>query len=196
MLIGLTGLIGAGKSEVARIFKKNWAFVISADKIGKDVVDNNKTILKKLIQIFGQDIISKSGHLNRKKLGQLAFSSECCKEKLNSIVHPALLKELSAQVKEAKKMFDIVVIDAALLIQWGWDKKVDKTILVDTILRKRIQRLKAKGYTGDEVRRRTKSQLKLSELSGRADYILTNNSTRKILEKKVENIIAGLSKRG
>ncbi len=196
MLIGLTGLIGAGKSEVARIFKKNGAFVISADKIGKDVVDNNKTILKKLIQIFGQDIISKSGHLNRKKLGQLAFSSECCKEKLNSIVHPALLKELSAQVKEAKKMFDIVVIDAALLIQWGWDKKVDKTILVDTILRKRIQRLKAKGYTGDEVRRRTKSQLKLSELSGRADYILTNNSTRKILEKKVENIIAGLSKRG
>ena len=168
MLIGLTGLIGAGKSEVARIFKKNGAFVISADKIGKDVVDNNKTILKKLIQIFGQDIISKSGHLNRKKLGQLAFSSECCKEKLNSIVHPALLKELSAQVKEAKKMFDIVVIDAALLIQWGWDKKVDKTILVDTILRKRIQRLKAKGYTGDEV----------------------------ILEKKVENIIAGLSKRG
>ena len=196
MLIGLTGLIGAGKSEVARIFKKNGAFVISADKIGKDVVDNNKTILKKLIQIFGQDIISKSGHLNRKKLGQLAFSSECCKEKLNSIVHPALLKELSAQVKEAKKMFDIVVIDAALLIQWGWDKKVDKTILVDTILRKRIQRLKAKGYTGDEVRRRTKSQLKLSELSGRADYILTNNSIRKILEKKVENIIAGLSKRG
>ncbi|MCP4705233.1 MAG: dephospho-CoA kinase [candidate division Zixibacteria bacterium] len=196
MLIGLTGLIGSGKSEVARIFEKNGAFVISADKIGKDVVESNKTIFKKLAQIFGKEIISNSGSLNRKKLGQIAFSSEINKEKLNKIVHPALLKELSAQVTKAKKNYGLIIIDAALLIYWGWDKKVDKTILVDTILRKRIQRLKEKGYTEDEVKARSKSQLKLSQLASRSDYILTNNSTQKALEKKVENIIAGLSKRG
>lgn len=196
MLIGLTGLIGSGKSEVAQIFKNYGAFVISADKIGRDVVEKNKSILKKLVQIFGNEILSKSGKLNRKKLGQLAFSSKTNKSKLNKIVHPALLKELSVQVKKAKKKYDIIVIDAALLTFWGWDKKVNKTILVDTILRKRIQRLKAIGYTEAEVKARTKSQLKLSELSERADYILTNNSTRKMLENKVENIIAGLSNKG
>ncbi len=196
MLIGLTGLIGSGKSEVARIFEKNGAFVISADKIGKDVVENNKSILKKLVVAFGRDIISKSAKLNRKQLGRLAFSSELNKEKLNKIVHPALLKELSNQVNKAKNRYELVVIDAALLTYWGWDKKVDKTILVATNLRKRIQRLKANGYTESEVKTRTKSQLKLPELYKRSDYILTNNTTLKILEKKVENIIAGLSKRG
>lgn len=196
MLIGLTGLIGSGKSEVARIFEKNGAFVISADKIGKDVVDKNKAILKKLVKVFGQEIVSKSGQLNRKILGRLAFISDKNKEKLNKIVHPALLKELALQVKKAIGKYDMVVVDAALLIYWGWDKKVDKTILVDTILRKRIQRLRAKGYSEAEVKSRSKSQLKLSELSRRADYILMNNSTCKMLEKKVENIIAGLTKRG
>lgn len=196
MLIGLTGLIGSGKSEVARIFEKNGAFVISADKIGKDVVDKNKAIFKKLVEVFGQEIVSKSGQLNRKILGRLAFISDKNKEKLNKIVHPALLKELALQVKKAIGKYDMVVVDATLLIYWGWDKKVDITILVDTILRKRIQRLKAKGYSEAEVKSRSKSQLKLSELSRRADYILMNNSTCKMLEKKVENIIAGLTKRG
>ncbi|RKX18343.1 MAG: dephospho-CoA kinase [Candidatus Zixiibacteriota bacterium] len=196
MLIGLTGLIGSGKSEVARIFAKHGAFVVSADKIGRDVVEKNKSILRKLVQIFGRDIISKSGQLDRKKLGRLAFSSEKNKEKLNKIVHPALLRELSAQVKKAGQEYDFVIIDAALLIYWGWDKKVDKTILVDTILRKRIQRLKAKGYTEAEVKARTKFQPKLSDLSRHADYILKNNSTRKILKKKVENIIVSLTERG
>ncbi len=196
MLIGLTGLIGSGKSEVARIFEKNGAFVISADKIGKDVVENNKSILRKLVKVFGEEIISKSGQLNRKLLGQLAFSSEKNKEKLNKIVHPALLKELSAQVKKAIEKHDLVIIDAALLIYWDWDKKVDNTILIATNRRKRAQRLKSRGYTDNDVRARTKSQLKLPELYKRSDYILTNNTTLKILEKKVENIIAGLSKRG
>ena len=196
MLIGLTGLIGSGKSEVARIFEKNGAFVISADKIGKNVVEKNMSILKKLVKTFGSVILTKSGKLNRKQLGRLAFSSESKKLKLNNIVHPVLLKELSAQIKKALQKYDIVIIDAALLTYWGWDKKVDITILVDTILRKRIQRLKARGYTESEVRERTNSQLKLSELKKRADYILTNNSTLKVLEKKVENIVAGFPKRG
>jgi len=193
MLIGITGLIGSGKSEVARIFKNNGAFVISADKIGKDVVENNKAILKKLVRAFGTEIISKSGKLNRKKLGLLVFSSESNKKMLNKIVHPALLKELSNQVNKAKKKYDIVVIDAALLIYWGWEKKVDKTIQIDTILRKRIQRLKQKGYTETEVKERTKSQLKLSTLATRSDHTISNNSTQKSLENKVKYFIATLS---
>jgi len=196
MLIGLTGLIGSGKSEVARIFENNGAFVISADKIGKDVVENNKSILGKLVKVFGNEILSKSGQLNRKRLGLVAFSSEKNNEKLNKIVHPVLLKELSAQVKQAIEKHDLVIIDAALLIYWGWDKKVDKTILVDTILRKRIQRLKARGFTEAEVKNRSKSQPKLPELYKWSDYIITNNTTLKILEKKVINIIDGLPKRG
>ena len=194
MLIGLTGLIGSGKSEVARLFEKNGAFVISADKIGKDVVENNSSILGKLVKTFGQEILSKSGKLNRKRLGRIAFSSEENTEKLNKVVHPALLKEMSKQVKNAKKKYDIVIIDAALLVYWGWDKKVDKTILVDTTRLRRTQRLKSRGFTDSDVRARTKSQLRLAEFYKRSDYIIKNNTTLRILEKKVENILAGFSK--
>ena len=196
MLIGITGLIGAGKSEVARIFGKNGAFVISADKVGKDVVEKNKLILNKLAEIFGLDIISPTGRLRRKKLGELAFSSEENKKNLNRIVHPALLKELSVQSRNASEKYDIVVIDAALLVYWGWNKKVDKTILVHASQKNRLNRLLQKGYSTEEFRKRTKSQLKYSELSKHADIILLNNSSRKVLEEKVKNIIAGLFKRG
>lgn len=196
MLIGITGLIGSGKSEVARIFKKNGAFVISADKIGKNVVEKNKSILNKLARAFGPGILTPSGRLRRKKLGELAFSSGENKKILNRIVHPALLKELFYQSHSAAKKYEIVVIDAALLINWGWDKKVDMTILVHATRKNRLSRLLRKGYAAEEFHERTKSQLKYSELSRHANLILLNNSSKKALVEKVNNIISGLSKRG
>ncbi len=189
MLIGITGLIGSGKSEAARIFSKYGAFVISADRIGKDVVDNNKTILNRLIRAFGTNIITKTGRLRRKKLGELAFSSEVNKIKLNKIVHPALLRKLSAQVNDARNKYDVIVIDAALLINWGWHKKVDLTILIHASYRKRIHRLMQNGYTEVEALQRTKSQFKFDELSKDADITLLNNKTPGDLEKKIRNII-------
>lgn len=196
MLIGITGLIGSGKSEAARIFKKLGAFVISADKIGRDVVENDKSLLKKLVTTFGPDILSKHGRLKRRGLGELAFSSEKNKKALNAIVHPALLRELSRQVKAARKSNDMVVIDAALLINWGWDKKVDLTILVHATYRNRLFRMVQNGYSESEARMRTKSQLHYSELAKRADIILHNNSGLKTLEKKIKNIVSGFPKRG
>ncbi len=189
MLIGITGQIGTGKSEVAAILKKHGAFIISADKIGLEVVESNPAIIRRLIRAFGYEIVTKSGRLRRKKLARLAFSSEENKRKLNQIVHPALLKSLGQQVRSALKKHTLVVVDAALLVDWGWHKKVDLTILVHAGKNIKIARLLKKGFTRKEAIMRLKLQLKYSGLREHSDVVILNNKTKKQLEKRVRIIL-------
>ena len=97
MLLGLTGQIGSGKSSAAMILKSFGAIIIDADRIGHQVVENSKELQKKMQNEFGKDIISKTGKINRKKIAQRAFHDKTSKKKLNSLVHPYLLKELQIE---------------------------------------------------------------------------------------------------
>jgi dephospho-CoA kinase len=196
MLIGITGHIGSGKTEVAKIFKKKGAFVISADKIGKDVVEKNQTILNKLVRTFGESILTPSGRLRRRKLGEMALVSEENKNKLNKIVHPQLLKEMNFQTKRALKNYDMVVIDAALLIDWAWDKKVDITILVHSGDKIIIARLLENGYSIKEARIIIKSQMKYDALRKRADIVIFNNKSIYTLGEKAAIIFDKLTQKG
>jgi len=194
MLIGLVGQIGTGKSEAARILKRNHgAFIISADKIGRNVVDKNPVVLKRLVKAFGSTILTKSGNLKRKALGRIAFASDDRKKKLNEIVHPLLLKELEKQSKTAQKKYEIVVIDAALLIDWGWNKKVDYTILIHAGNEIKISRLVKKGLSRSEALMRITSQLKFRELKKHADFIILNNKSLSHLEKRIDEIVEKLT---
>jgi dephospho-CoA kinase len=188
MLIGITGQIGSGKSEVARIFEQLGAFVISADRIGKDVVEKDQKVLKKLVAAFGPEILTPTGKLRRRKLGEMALVSDKNKNKLNKIVHPYLLKELSRQSKEALRKYKMVVIDAALLVDWGWDKKVDKTILVHAGDKVKTARLIKKGYSLKEAKIRINAQLKYTLLRSHADIVIFNNKSLASLKKRVEKI--------
>jgi dephospho-CoA kinase len=188
MLVGITGLIGAGKTEVADIFRKGGAYVISADQIGKKVVKSHPLLLLRLARAFGPEILTPSGRLRRKKLGDLAFASLEKKKKLEKIIHPILLRELSLKSKEALKKRRLVVIDAALLVYWGWHKKVDFLILVHATEKIRLARLIKAGYGKKEALARSKSQLPFSLQKRCADFVIYNNGSRESLEAKVEKI--------
>ncbi|MFH2036506.1 MAG: dephospho-CoA kinase [Candidatus Zixiibacteriota bacterium] len=196
MLIGITGQIGSGKSEVARIFGELGAFVISADQIGKEVVEQSKVVLNKLVKAFGKDILTPSGKLRRRKLGEIAFSSESNKKRLNDIVHLALLKEQDRQSKLALKKYRVVVIDAALLIDWGWQKKVDLTILVNAGKDIKIKRLIKRGLTKSEAEMRLNSQLKYTYLRKHSNIVILNNKTIETLALKIEKIFKSLPEKG
>ncbi len=196
MIIGLTGLIGSGKSEVAAVWEKMGAKIISGDAIGREVVENDSIVFYRLLMEFGPTIIDKNGKLNRKKLGRLAFSSREKTELLNSIVHPSLLKRLDAQVAHAKLKDYQAVVDAALLIYWNYHKKMDRTVLVSSTARNRHNRLLDQGFSVEEIRRRTKSQLPYSYLRKHADYVIYNNKDLNSLHKRAQIIYSELVKRG
>lgn len=186
MLIGITGQIGAGKSTAAQILKSFGAAVIDADKIGHDVVDKNPSLLRKLTKAFGKSILTKNGNLNRKKLALLAFQNESSKDKLNRLVHPYLLKELHRQIRIKAKRFKVVVIDAALLLDWNLDLEMDLTLVIHTSRKRRLEFLEKRGITRQDAVARESRQLKYAEYRKRANTLIFNNDTKKMLVKKLE----------
>ena len=196
MIIGLTGLIGSGKSEVAAVWKKMGARIISGDDLGREAVEKDSVVLYRLVMEFGSTILDKNKKLDRRQLGRLAFSSDKSRDILNSIVHPALLKLLDQQIKEAGRKKIDAVVDAALLIFWGYQKKMDCTVLVTSTYKNRSQRLRRNGLTSDEISQRTASQLSESKLRKHADYIITNNKDLPSLQRKARILYSQLTERG
>jgi dephospho-CoA kinase len=195
MLIGITGQIGTGKSEVARLLEKHGAYVISADQIGREVVEKNRRILRELVRSFGAEILTPSGKLRRRRLGELAFATPAGKRILDKIVHPRLLQELNRQTAQAIKKHDLVVVDAALLVDWQWDKRVQYTVLVHSRNEIKAARLLKKGYSRAEIITRAKSQKGFMELRKHADFIIHNNKSLNSLEVQVEKLIEKLKRK-
>ena len=189
LLIGITGGIGSGKTEVAKVFQKLGAKILSGDEIGKDVVEKNPQLLKKLVKTFGHEILDSKKRLNRKKLGVIAFSSPSSTKKLNQIVHPFLLKDLKEKIKSLKKKGykKTLVIDAALIVEWGLQKETDFLIFVDCPKEKRIERLiQQKGYSKKEAEGRIKAQLPESKKRKLADFTIENEGNLRGLRKSAE----------
>lgn len=185
MLIGLTGQIGAGKSTAARAIARFGAAIIDADEIGHEVVERSTTLRRKLVQAFGPGVVDAQGQIRRKKLATLAFADREAKAKLNTLVHPYLLKELRRRVKSLLRINSIVVIDAALLLYWDMDREVDFVLVIHASRTERLKRLKSKGLSPNDALARERAQLPYRELQKRADRVILNNGTFRDLERKV-----------
>ena len=193
MIIGVTGLIGSGKSAVAAVFGFLGATIIDCDQIGREVVETDESIRYRLVLAFGQSILTDSKTLDRRQLGRLAFGSTGQTDLLNSIVHPPLLARFDDQMARARQPGHHAVVDAALLINWGYHKKMDYTILVSATAKNRTKRLLSCGLTLEEIRLRTKSQLPLSYLRRFADFVIVNNADLAGLRAQVERIYRQLT---
>jgi len=126
MIIGLTGNIGSGKTFVANIFKKYGCKIIHLDEIGHQVLQSAEC-KKELINAFGNEIIDSEGKIDREKLRKVSFKTRENLNKLNSIVHPIMLKSLKNKISRNKNE-KVIVLEAALLFELGLDKEMDKII--------------------------------------------------------------------
>jgi dephospho-CoA kinase len=197
LLIGVTGGIACGKTEVCRVFQKRGALILSGDQFGKEVVEKNKKVRNELVRTFGKPILNKNKSLNRRKLGRLAFASKESKDKLNKIIHPYLLKELKKRIRSlrAKGCQGLVVIDAALIVEWGLQNELDHLIFVESKREDKIRRLqKQKGYSRKEALDRIKSQLPETAKKRLADFVIINDKGMRELRKKTEKIFSQLIK--
>lgn len=185
MLIGLTGQIGAGKSAVADIFTKLGAVVVDADQIGRWVLETKVTVRRRLVRAFGPDVVTAGGRIKRQSVAKAAFARESARRQLNTIVHPHLLRELHRQVQRHLKAGDTVVIDAALLLEWKLDRKVDLVVVVRAPAKTRLARMTARGFEPADIRRRMKLQRSWAEFRKAADIVVTNDGPRTELRRQV-----------
>jgi len=185
MIIGITGQIGAGKTTAANIFKAMGAVVIDADKIGRKVVENSPRLIQKLARSFGPQILTPKGKLRREKTAEIAFSSAKNRKLLNSLVHPYLLKELKKQIKRNLTKKKVIVIDAALLLDWKLDDIVDLTLVIGCSKEIRMTRLLKRGLSKSDALARMKSQLPFRVYQKRADRVIMNSSGKAALKRKV-----------
>ena len=191
VLISVTGGIACGKTEVCRVFQKRGAIILSGDEIGKEVIEKNKKVLKELVQTFGKEILNRNQTLNRRKLGRLAFASKESKDKLNRIIHPYLLEELRNRIKNLrrKRSQALVVVDAALIVEWGLQNELDHLIFVESRREDKIRRLqKQKGYSRKEALDRIKSQLPEIIKRRLADFVIINDKGVSELREKAEKV--------
>lgn len=196
MKIGVTGLIGSGKSTAARILADFGASVIDADLVGKQVVESDKTLLRKLARAFGTDILTPTVRLRRARLAQYAFESNESRAKLDRLVHPPLLKQLRSQIKLLTKRGEIVVVDAALIFHWLLERELDHTILILASKQMRISRLRSRTISTEEILAREKQQLPVKHQRQRADSIVYNSGTKYQLKEKLAHIWTELGLKG
>lgn len=189
--IGLTGGIGSGKSTVAKVLAEQGFPIIDADKIAREIVEPGQPALAELALKFGDEIINDDGSLNRQALANIAFADEESRQALNIITHPrinARTEELFAEAEAAGK--EAAVWDMPLLIDQGYQDRVDTVIVVDVDAETRVKRLvEHRGLDEDDARRRIASQVDDETRRKAAHYIVDNNGELEVLEPQVLSIV-------
>lgn len=179
MVIGITGNLGSGKTTVARMFARKGAFVIDADNVCRYLMRPSKKPYKKLIRHFGDSILKRDDTINRKKLADIVFNNKSKLRLLNRIIHPEAIKEIGRLITTNKKK-RIIVIDAALLVESNFYKKMDRIIVVKADRKKTIGRLvRARGLTKADILKRIRTQAPFKKKLALADYIIDNSGSRK-----------------
>lgn len=186
-VIGIVGPIGAGKSEVAALFA-GWAEggpVVSGDDIGREVIDRSAALRRRLAQEFGSGILT-AGTIDRRLLASRAFVDRRAIDRLNAIVHPPLVRVLNRRIREGRKRRGrAVIVDAALLVEWGRDA-IGWDVLIGVWAPEalRMARLKARGWTRAETRRRAGGQIPWAQKRLLCDCIVANDGSRPVLRRR------------
>ncbi len=190
IVIGLTGGIGTGKSEVARIFQELGAVLINADQIGHQAYTPHSEIWQEVVKAFGEEILQPNGEIDRKKLGSIVFADPDQLTRLNRIMHPRMARIVAQQVQELREQgADVVVVEAALLFVAGWDSLVGEVWSTESPENLVIKRLQSRsGLSQEEARKRIDSQMSAEERKSRSQVVVDNSGDLAELERVVRSI--------
>lgn len=183
MIVGITGGIGCGKSVVSKIIGLMGYPVYNSDKNAKKIIDESDEIKASLITRFGTEIYNGT-NLNRKLLAEKIFSDNEARFFVNSLIHPAVLKDFIRWSELNLKKADVVFVESAILFESGFNKYVDKILLVISTDKLRIERVKKRDNAlTSEVRKRIQSQISQKELIKKSDFIIKNDEKKSLLQQ-------------
>lgn len=181
-VIGLIGGIASGKSTLARwVAEHHPVLVIDADGLGHAAL-RDPTVQSRLRDAFGADVFHASGEVNRRALADRVFggtsTQEASRRMLETIVHPWIEQEMWRQIDEAAPNIQAVLLDAAVLLEAGWDRHCAAVAFVETPDARRIDWARTqRGWSPDELVRRAASQWSLERKRAAADWVVANDSS-------------------
>ena len=176
-VIGLTGGIGTGKTQVSDILASLGATIINADQVGHEAYLPNTSTWRDVVAAFGRGVLSESGEIDRGKLGGIVFSDPDALKRLNSITHPRIFEMIRERISAlGGEGVRRVVVEAALLIEANWTPLVDQVWVVTSEEADVVARLAARTNLSEEsIRARIASQMPQVERVTHADVIINNN---------------------
>ncbi|MFF1276157.1 dephospho-CoA kinase [Streptomyces marokkonensis] len=195
LTVGLTGGIGAGKSEVSRLLVECGAVLIDADRIAREVVEPGTPGLAAVVDAFGEEVLTADGALDRPKLGSVVFADPEKLAVLNSIVHP-LVGARSRELEKAAAEDAVVVHDVPLLTENGLAPLYDLVIVVDASPGTQLDRLVGRrGMTEEDARARMAAQATREQRRAIADIVIDNDVPLDELEQRVKDVWSELVRR-
>jgi dephospho-CoA kinase len=195
LTVGLTGGIGAGKSEVARLLASYGAILVDSDRIAREVVEPGTEGLAAVVAEFGAGVLAPDGSLDRAELGAIVFADEDRRKALNAIVHP-LVGARAAELQQAAGPDDIVLHDVPLLTENGLAPSYDVVVVVDADPATQLDRLvRLRGMTEEEARSRMSAQAGRAERLAVADLVIDNDGPLDALEPQVRAVWQRLRER-
>ncbi|MBS1127817.1 MAG: dephospho-CoA kinase [Nitrospirae bacterium] len=195
LIVGLTGGIASGKSLVTRVLRDLGAHIIDADKIVHDLLAPGQDACREVVGHFGKGIQLPDGSIDRRKLGDIIFNHPEERAWLNQCIHPRVFEAYNHQVRHlSERQPDaIVIMDAALLIETGYHKHMDRLIVVYADQKAQMKRLMERDrFTLEQAMARISSQMPLDEKRKYADFVIENTGTREATEQQTREIFAKL----
>lgn len=196
--VGLTGGVACGKSTVGEMFVARGAKLIKADEIAHRLMRPGQPVYREVVQHFGRGIVHEDGTIDRHKLAQAAFGGGRVEE-LNRLVHPAVIAHQERWMEEeaARHRDAVVIVEAALILEAGVQKRFDKIIMVTCRPEQKAARFaERQGITDDaarqEVEQRQAAQRSDKEKIRAADYVIDNSGSLAETERQVEKVFREL----
>lgn len=199
LVVGLIGGIGSGKSAVAAAFARCGAKVISGDALGHEAL-RRPDVKAGLVRRWGPCVLGAGGEIDRRAVAGIVFAEQAGAElkALEALVFPHIERRIRDEIAaaEADPAVRLVVLDAAVLLEAGWDRVCDRVVYVDTPRATRLKRLsEGRGWGAKELEERERAQLSLTEKAARADDAVDNSGTPEETARRVDDLLTrwGLS---
>lgn len=189
IILGVTGGIACGKTEVGRILSAEGFKVLDSDFLAHELMGKGGSVYEQVVEHFGEAMLAASGEIDRVKLGKRVFADSQERVVLNRLVHPAVIKGAQEWIEACREAQDDAVVLVPLLFESGWTKGWDAIICVTAPEEQIFKRLENRGFSKEDAIKRIEAQMLLIEKATLADFVIENGGTLESLRRQVCDLV-------
>ena len=189
LTVGLTGGIGSGKSTFAGLLARRGAQVVDADAIGRTALEPGQQAWHSVVDTFGDEVLAPGMKIDRARLAEIVFANPKALAALNAIVHPVIVSRIAETLEMLRGTDEIVIIDAALIVEIGLSDALDVLVVIDAPEEVRRKRLADERQMSiEDINARMRAQTDSAELLGRADIVVRNKGSLDDLDREAQRV--------